>query len=105
MTMPSAWSKATPGAESVYLWNKEKRRQSPRGGADGRQLFGRGAGEGFGVHICTGPVEVRGAEPGDILEVRIIDVKPRPSRQPEIHRQGVRQQRRRMVGLPLQGSA
>jgi hypothetical protein len=40
-------------------------------------IHGRGAGEGFGVHICTGPVAVRGAEPGDILEVRIIDVKPR----------------------------
>src|SRR6266513_344804 len=31
---------------------------------------------------CTGPVFVRGAEPGDILEVRIIDVKPRPSANP-----------------------
>ena len=29
-------------------------------------LFGRGAGEGLGVHICTGPVAVKGAEPGDI---------------------------------------
>lgn len=25
-------------------------------------------------HICTGPVEVRGAEPGDVLEVRIRDI-------------------------------
>jgi acetamidase/formamidase len=41
-------------------------------------LFGRGAGEGLGVHICTGPVAVKGAMPGDILEVRIVDVKPRP---------------------------
>jgi acetamidase/formamidase len=40
-------------------------------------IHGRGAGEGFGVHICTGPVFVRDAEPGDVLEVRIIDVKPR----------------------------
>jgi acetamidase/formamidase len=31
----------------------------------------------------TGPVYVRGAEPGDILEVRIIDVKPRPSANPQ----------------------
>jgi acetamidase/formamidase len=31
------------------------------------------------VHICTGPVAMKGAEPGDILEVRILDVKPRPS--------------------------
>ena len=27
-------------------------------------LFGRGAGEGMGVHICTGPVAVKGAEAG-----------------------------------------
>jgi acetamidase/formamidase len=40
-------------------------------------IHGRGAGEGFGVHICTGPIHVRGAEPGDVLEVRIVDVKPR----------------------------
>ena len=42
-------------------------------------LFGRGAGEGLGVHICTGPVYVKGAEEGDVLEVRIVDVAPRPS--------------------------
>jgi len=34
------------------------------------------------VHICTGPVAVRGAMPGDILEVRIVDVKPRPCANP-----------------------
>lgn len=28
-------------------------------------------------HILTGPVAVRGAEPGDVLEVRVIDVKLR----------------------------
>ena len=43
------------------------------GPVDGK-LLGRGSGEGFGVHICT----VRGGELGDILEVRIMDVKPRP---------------------------
>jgi acetamidase/formamidase len=46
-------------------------------------IHGRGAGEGFGVHICTGPVAVKGAQPGDILEVRIIDVRPRPSQNPK----------------------
>src|ERR1700726_1488362 len=51
------------------------------GPMDGK-LLGRGAGEGFGVHICTGPIYIRGAEPGDILEVRIMDVKPRPSANP-----------------------
>lgn len=37
---------------------------------------------GPGVHILTGPVYVCGAEPGDLLEVRIIDLKPRPSANP-----------------------
>jgi acetamidase/formamidase len=41
-------------------------------------IHGRGAGEGFGVHVCTGPIGVRDAEPGDVLEVRILDVRPRP---------------------------
>ncbi|MGE0752776.1 MAG: acetamidase/formamidase family protein [Variibacter sp.] len=76
--------KGDPGAESVFLWTKEKKNVDRRGAGpmDGK-LKGRGAGEGFGVHICTGPVFVRGAEPGDVLEVRIIDVKPRPSANPQ----------------------
>jgi hypothetical protein len=60
-----------PGAESVYLWTSEKKGVMRRGA-------GTGDGGGLGVHICTGPVAVRGAEPGDVLEVRILDVKPRP---------------------------
>ena len=35
------------------------------------------------MHICTGPVAVKGAEPGDILEVRILDVQPRPCANPK----------------------
>jgi acetamidase/formamidase len=46
-------------------------------------VFGRGAGEGFGVHICTGPVAVKDAQPGDVLEVRILDIVPRESRHPQ----------------------
>ena len=42
--------------------------------------FERGSGEGLGVHILTGPVAVEHAEPGDVLEVRILDIQPRPSR-------------------------
>src|SRR3546814_19563080 len=30
-----------------------------------------------GGHILTGPIAVRDAKPGDVLEVRILDVKPR----------------------------
>src|SRR5712671_2785343 len=75
--------KGDTGAESVFLWTKEKKGVDRRGAGpvDGK-LLGRGSGEGFGVHICTGPVYIRGAEPGDILEVRIIDVKPRPCANP-----------------------
>jgi acetamidase/formamidase len=36
----------------------------------------------MGVHICTGPVYVADAEPGDVLEVRIIDVRLRGCRNP-----------------------
>lgn len=32
---------------------------------------------GPGVHILTGPIHVRGAEPGDTLAVRIVSMRPR----------------------------
>ena len=72
--------KGDPGVESIYLWTKDKKGVNRRGAGpmDGK----RGAGEGYGVHICTGPVAISGAEPGDILEVRIMDVKPRPCANP-----------------------
>jgi acetamidase/formamidase len=71
------------GAESVFHWDPQRKNVDRRGAGPMKPtLFGRGAGEGLGVHICTGPVSVRGAEPGDILEVRILDIKPRPSANP-----------------------
>ncbi len=69
-----------PGAESVYLWTKDRKGVNRRGA--GPMDAPVGAGGGLGVHICTGPVEIRDAEPGDVLEVRILDVKPRPSANP-----------------------
>ncbi|MDQ8021460.1 MAG: acetamidase/formamidase family protein [Moraxellaceae bacterium] len=73
-----------PGAESVFHWTADKKAVDRRGaGPMDASIYGRGAGEGFGVHICTGPVYVQGAEPGDVLEVRILDIQPRPSRHPE----------------------
>ena len=72
--------KGDPGAESVFFWDKQRKGVNRRGA--GPLDAKVGAGGGLGVHICTGPVRVRGAEPGDILEVRIIDVAPRPSRNP-----------------------
>ncbi len=75
--------KGDPGAESVYYWDKQRKGVTRRGAGPMQPTrFGRGAGEGLGVHICTGPVAVRGAEPGDILEVRILDVQPRPCANP-----------------------
>ena len=69
-----------PGAESVFLWTKEKKGVVRRGaGPEDAKL---GPGGGLGVHICTGPVAIRGAEPGDVLEVRILDVTPRPCANP-----------------------
>jgi len=73
-----------PGAESVFHWTKDAKNVDRRGaGPVDASIHGRGAGEGFGVHICTGPVFVRGAEPGDVLEVRILDVAPRACANPE----------------------
>jgi acetamidase/formamidase len=67
-----------PGAESVFHWTRDGKNVDRRGaGPMDASIHGRGAGEGFGVHICTGPVSVREAAPGDIIEVRILDVKPR----------------------------
>jgi acetamidase/formamidase/AraC-like DNA-binding protein len=72
------------GAESVFRWTPNAKNVDRRGaGPMDASVYGRGAGEGFGVHICTGPVAVKDAQPGDVLEVRILDVVPRPSRNPE----------------------
>jgi acetamidase/formamidase/AraC-like DNA-binding protein len=74
-----------PGAESVFRWTGDGKGVDRRGaGPMDASIYGRGAGEGFGVHICTGPIAIKGAEPGDVLEVRILDMVPRPSRNPEL---------------------
>lgn len=66
------------GAESVFHWTADKKNIDRRGaGPMDASIYGRGAGEGFGVHILTGPIAVRGAEPGDVLEVRIVHTRPR----------------------------
>ena len=76
------------GAESVFGWTFDAKNVDRRGaGPIDASVYGRGAGEGFGVHICTGPVAVRNAQPGDVLEVRIVDMVPRPSRNPDFEGQ------------------
>jgi acetamidase/formamidase/AraC-like DNA-binding protein len=73
-----------PGAESVFHWTPERKNVNRRGaGPLDASIYGRGAGEGFGVHICTGPIAVRGAEPGDVLEVKILDVRARHCANPQ----------------------
>ncbi len=73
-----------PGAESVYEWTSDFKGVDRRGaGSIDPNVYEKGAGEGAGVHILTGPIYVNGAEPGDVLEVQILDVKPRPSGNPE----------------------
>ncbi len=73
-----------PGAESVFAWDADGKGVDRRGaGPTDASALGRGSGEGFGVHILTGPVFVCGAEPGDVLEVRILDLRPRPSANPD----------------------
>jgi acetamidase/formamidase/AraC-like DNA-binding protein len=76
------------GAESVFCWTRDAKNVDRRGaGPMDASIYGRGAGEGFGVHICTGPVAVKDAQPGDVLEVRILDIVPRPSRNPDFEGQ------------------
>jgi acetamidase/formamidase/AraC-like DNA-binding protein len=71
------------GAEEVFRWTAEGKAVERRGaGPYDASAFGRGAGEGFGVHICTGPIAIEGARPGDVVEVRILDLGTRPSRNP-----------------------
>ncbi|MGC7403017.1 acetamidase/formamidase family protein [Pandoraea pneumonica] len=72
-----------PGAESVFHWTPTQKNVDRRGaGPMDASVYGRGAGEGFGVHICTGPIAIEDAMPGDVLEVRILDLQPRPSANP-----------------------
>lgn len=59
--------KGDPGMESIYLWNDLGANEPYRGASGG----------GDGVHILTGPIYVNDAEPGDILKVEILDLRPR----------------------------
>jgi len=75
--------KGDPGLESIYHWTKTEKKVNRRGA--GPLDAPNGAGAGWGVHILTGPIFVHGAAPGDILEVRIVDMYPRPCANPKYH--------------------
>jgi acetamidase/formamidase len=59
--------KGDSAMEEIYSWTN---------GTQGEEFRGA-TGGGDGVHILSGPIFVEGAEPGDILKVEIIDLKPR----------------------------
>jgi acetamidase/formamidase len=40
-----------------------------------RDIYGSVPDRGPGPHVLTGPIEIKGAMPGDVLEVRILDVQ------------------------------
>ncbi|MBB3771588.1 acetamidase/formamidase [Angulomicrobium tetraedrale] len=71
-----------PAAEKIFLWTKDEKTLRRRGAGATEGPFTHGAGEGLGVHLLTGPIAVEGAQPGDVLEVRVIDTYPRPSANP-----------------------
>ncbi|GGG06158.1 acetamidase/formamidase family protein [Paenibacillus abyssi] len=60
--------KGDAGVEDIFHWTADEKHEADRAP---------------GVHILTGPIEVKGAEPGDVLEVRILDMNLRPSGNPE----------------------
>ncbi len=71
------------GAEEVFRWTAEGKAVERRGaGPLDASALGRGPGEGFGVHICTGPIVIEDAQPGDVIEVRMLDLGTRPSQNP-----------------------
>nr|WP_238473877.1 acetamidase/formamidase family protein [Altericroceibacterium spongiae] len=77
---PERMVEGDKGVESVYRWTKDGRAVERRGaGPMDASALGRGPGEGFGVHICTGPIAIPEAEPGDVIEIRVLDLKPRLS--------------------------
>src|SRR5258708_37049325 len=67
-----------PGAESVFHWTSEHKAMVRRGARPTQGPFVRGSGEGVGVHLFAGPVAVAHAEAGHLMEVRILDISPRP---------------------------
>ncbi|KAL0055138.1 hypothetical protein WJX82_007595 [Trebouxia sp. C0006] len=71
----SAWSlmgAGDPGMEDIYHWD-----------ADGPRIAFKGPDGTRRGHYMTGPIYVCGAQPGDVIEVQILDLVPRPNPQGE----------------------
>ncbi len=69
-------------AEQIFRWTSDEKTMGRRGAGATEGPFTHGAGEGLGVHLLTGPIAIEGAEPGDVIEVRILNAYPRPSANP-----------------------
>merc|ERR1719316_2158024 len=66
--------KGDAGMESIFTWSDTVRGVQHRGATSAQT---QGDYTGDGVHVLTGPIFVEGAEPGDILQVEIVDLQPR----------------------------
>jgi acetamidase/formamidase len=77
--------KGDAGIEDIYKWGvagvgSGLLGPSPGGVSPGTTFAAhkRGAsGGGDGVHVLTGPIAVAGAQPGDILKVEVLGLRPR----------------------------
>ena len=65
-------------AEEIFGWTSGEKTIGRRGAGAVEGPFTYGNGEGLGVHLLTGPIAIEGAEPGDVIEVRILNAYPRP---------------------------
>ena len=58
-----------PAVEGIFCWNA------------GKNMTDKCVPKtpGAGVHLITGPVAIEGAMPGDVLQVEILELDPRPN--------------------------
>ena len=67
------------GRRERLPWTREHKAVARRGRARPKARSSVAPARGSACISCTGPVAVEDAEPGDVLEVRILDIRPRPS--------------------------
>lgn len=73
--------KGDKNVEQIFYWRNKK--NINRRGSGNIYDRKKGAGEGMGVHLITGPIFVNGAEPGDVLKIDILAIEPRPCKNPD----------------------
>lgn len=72
-TLPACFEEDTPSDQSLVTPDHRAAMDAlTPGGSDGRLVAGP-----VGPHMITGPIHVRGAEPGDVLQVDILEATPR----------------------------